>query len=177
MVQKVNNDLAEILANVIKDDIPPTLNVSEQNLCSHGETSNMTNTCEIDEESNRIKGKVVSDNVFNLSRRNITHDQLSLSSKGLSFVPTLEKIDRWQVKNDLEKFGRSIRFKMRFLNESSPSFSKVPAFKTPSKWTQIIKDTLLELYLSEIEGEIMQIDKQGYNYPNLTKRNVKQRKS
>ena len=75
MVQKVNTDLAEILANVIKDDIPPTLNVSEQNLCSHGETSNATNTCEIDKEINRKKGKVVSDNVFNLSRRNITDDE------------------------------------------------------------------------------------------------------
>ena len=142
MVQKVNTDLAEILANVI-NDIPRTLNVSEQNLCSHGETSNTTNTCEIDKEINRKKGKVVSDNVFNLSRRNITDDELSLSSKGPSFVSMPEKIDRWQVKNDLEKFGRSIRFKMCFLNEPSPSFSKVPAFKTPSKWTQIIKDTLL----------------------------------
>ena len=106
-------DLAEILANLIKDDIPPALNVSED-LCSHGETSNTTNTCEIDEESNRIKGKFVSDNVFNLSRRNITDAELSFLSKGLSFVPTPEKIDRWQVKNDLEKFGRNIRLKMHF---------------------------------------------------------------
>ena len=107
-------DLAEILANLIKDDIPPALDVSEQDLCSNGETSNTTNTCEIDEESNRIKGKFVSDNVFNLSRRNITDDKLNLLSKGLSFVPTTEKIDRWQVKNDLEKFGRNIRFKIHF---------------------------------------------------------------
>ena len=110
MVKKMNmNDLVEILANLIKDDIPPALNVSEQDLCSHGETSNATNTCEIDEESNRIKGKFVSDNVFNLSRRNITHDELRLLSKGLIFVPTPEKINRWQVKNELEKFGRNIR--------------------------------------------------------------------
>ena len=100
-------ELAEILANLIKDDIPPALNVSEQDLCSHGETSNTTNMCEIDEESDRIKGKFVSDNVFNLSRRNITDGELSLLSKGLSFVPTPGKIDRGQVKNDLEKFGRN----------------------------------------------------------------------
>ena len=100
-------ELAEILANLIKDDIPPALNVSEQDLCSHGETSNTTNMCEIDEESDRIKGKFVSDNVFNLSRRNITDGELSLLSKGLSFVPTPGKIDRGQVKNDFEKFGRN----------------------------------------------------------------------
>ena len=52
MVQKMNTDLAEIRANLIKD-------VSEQDLRSHGKTSNTTNTCEIDEESNRIKGKFV----------------------------------------------------------------------------------------------------------------------
>ena len=150
----------------MKDDIPPALNISERDLCSHGETFNTTNTCEIDEESNGIKDKFVSDNVFNLSRRNITDAELSLLSKGISFVPTLEKIDRWQLKNDLEKSGRNIRLKMQFLNEPTHSFSEVSAFKTPSKWTPIIKDTQLELYLSEIEDKIMQIDEQGPNYTN-----------
>ena len=40
--------------------MPPALNVSEQDLCSHCETSNTTNTCENDEENNRIKRKFVS---------------------------------------------------------------------------------------------------------------------
>ena len=80
------------------------MNVSEQDLWSHGETSSTTKTCEIDKESNRIKGKFV----FNLSRRNITDAELSLLSKGQSFVLTPEKIDRWQVKTDLEKFGRNL---------------------------------------------------------------------
>ena len=98
--------------------------------------------CEIDEESNKIKGTFVSDNVFNLSRRNI-----SLLSKGLSFVPMRQKIDPWQVKTDLQKFDRNIILKMHFLNELSPLFSEVPALKTPSKRTPIIKDIQLELYL------------------------------
>ena len=126
-------DLAEILANVIKDNIPPALNASEQNLCLHGETSNTNNTYEINKEGNRTKGKLVSANIFNLSRPSITDAALSLLSKGLSFVPTPEKIDHWQVKNDLEKFGRNIRLKMHFLNEHTSSLSEVPAFNTPSK--------------------------------------------
>ena len=40
--------------------------------------------CGINEESNRIKDKFVSDNEFNLSRQNITDDKLSLLSKGPS---------------------------------------------------------------------------------------------
>ena len=43
---------------------------------------------------------------------------------------------------------------MHFLNESSPSFSEVPTFKTSSNWTPIIKDTQLKLYVSEIEDAI-----------------------
>ena len=117
--------------------------------------SNTTYACQINEESNRIKGKFVSDNVFNLSRRNNTDDKLSMLSKNLSFVPTPEKIDRWQVKNNLTKFGRNIRSTMYFLNEPSPSFSEVLAFKTPSKWTPNIKDTHLVLFPSEVEDEIM----------------------
>ena len=66
------------------------------------------NKCEIDEEGNHLKGKFVSDNVFDLSRRKIACDEFRLLRKGLNFAPTPEKIDRWQVKNDLEKFGRNI---------------------------------------------------------------------
>ena len=44
--------------------MPPALNVSEQDLCSHCETSNTTNTGENDEENNRIKRKFVSDIVL-----------------------------------------------------------------------------------------------------------------
>ena len=66
----------------------------------------------MDIETNRLNGKFVSDNVFNLSRRNISDSELNLLSKGLSFVPTPERIDRYQLKNDLERFGRNIRLKM-----------------------------------------------------------------
>ena len=62
---------------------------------------------------------------------------------------------------------------MHFLNESTPSFSEVLAFKTPSKWIPIIKDTQLEPFLSEIEDNIVQIDKQVQIYPNLTKKERK----
>ena len=58
-------------------------------------------------------------------------------------------------------------------NQSIPSFSEVPPFKTSSKRTPVITDTQLELYLSEIEDEMMQIEKQGENYSNLTKKECK----
>ena len=52
------------------------------------------------------------------------------NKRRLSFVPTPEKIDRWQVKNYLKKFGRNIRLKIDFLNKPCPSFSGVLEVET-----------------------------------------------
>ena len=60
----------------------------------------------MDIETNRLNGKFVSDNVFNLSRRNISDSELNLLSKGLSFVPTPERIDRYQLKKPLRKIWK-----------------------------------------------------------------------
>ena len=87
-----------------------------------------------DQTSNRLVGKFVSSSVVNLSRRNITSAEIELLEKGLSFVPAPEKIDRWQVKKDLEKLGRDIRLKMHYRDEPTHIFSETPAFKVPSSW-------------------------------------------
>ena len=87
----------------------------------------------------------------------------------MGFVPTPEKINRWQLKNDLEKFGRNIRLRMHFANEVRPNFSESPSFRIPSNWTPYIKDVYLEMYLSEIEEEFMKINEHGMNYSNLSK--------
>ena len=73
------------------------------------------------------------------------------------------------MKKDLEKLGRDIRLKMHYLDEPTPAFSETPAFKVPSSWTPLIRDNQLEMYLSELEEEILKIDETGQNYPNLTK--------
>ena len=120
--------------------------------------------CDTDQISNRLVGKFVSSSVVNLSRRNITSAEIELLEKGLSFIPTREKIDKWQG-----KLGRDIRLKMHYLDEPTHIFSETPAFKVPSSWTSLIRDTQLEMYLSELEEEILKIDETGQNYPNLTK--------
>ena len=53
-----------------------------------------------------MEGKFVSQNVFNLSDRVITENKIKVLDKGLNFVPTPEKLDRLQIRNDLEKLGR-----------------------------------------------------------------------
>ena len=87
----------------------------------------------------------------------------------MNFDPTPEKLDRWQIKKDLEQLGRNIRLKMFYINEASEAFSSKPAFRVPSTWTPPISDLQLEIYLSEIEEQLEAIEEKGKSYPNLSK--------
>ena len=114
-----------------------------------------------------MRGKFISDNVFNISKRTFPEAEIKILSRGLGFVPTPEKIDRSQVKQDLEKFGRNLRLKIYYLDQPTPHFFETPAFR--ANWTPIIRDIQSEMYLSEIEEEILKINEEGKNYPNLSK--------
>ena len=59
----------------------------------------------------RIKGKFVSENVVNLSKRKLTKAEISLLSKGLKFVPTSNHINKAKLKMELEAYGRMLRLK------------------------------------------------------------------
>ena len=49
------------------------------------------NACNADPATGRIEGKFFSENVFNMSSRNITEAEIEVFRKGLGFVPTTEK--------------------------------------------------------------------------------------
>ena len=157
----------EILADLEKGTISP----AHRNfgITANTETTSGLNFCETDKTSNRLVGKFVSSSVVNLSRQNLTSAEIELLEKGLIFAPTPEKIDKWQVKKDLEKLGRYICLKMHYLDEPTSAFSETPAFKAPSSWTPLIRDTQLEKYIYELEEEILRIDEAGQDCPNLTK--------
>ena len=129
---------AEILADLEKDTIPPAHRNFETT--ANTETTSGLPFCETDKTSSRLVGKFVSNSVVNLSRWNITSAEIELLEKGLSFVPTLEKIDKWQVKKDLEKLGQDICLKIHCLDKPTPAFLEALAFKVPSSWTPLICD-------------------------------------
>ena len=47
--------------------------------------------------------------------------------------------------------------------------AETPPSRPSSNWTPLIRDTQLELYLSGIENELLKINEDGKNYPNLSK--------
>ena len=72
-----------------------------------------------------------------------------------------------QIKIDLENFGRRLRLKWHF--RESENFSDYPAFKPRSKFNPRNKDAAIELYLSKLEEELMNICAQGNNYSNVSR--------
>ena len=65
----------------------------------------------------RLEGKLVSKNVINLSRRNLSTSEISLLSKGLKFVATAHKTDHAKLKIELEEDGRRLWLMWHFRND------------------------------------------------------------
>ena len=56
-----------------------------------------------------LKRQPLSSLVVNLSKTHFSEAETSLLSNGLSFCPTLVKLDRGRIETDFEKFFRSLR--------------------------------------------------------------------
>lgn len=54
----------------------------------------------------QLKGNFVSKNIINLSKQNITFDEIYLLSKDLNFTSTGNTVDKTLLKLELEQFGR-----------------------------------------------------------------------
>ena len=103
----------------------------------------------------RLDGKFVSENVVNLSKRVLSKAEISVLSKGLKFCPTAKEIDRAKIKEDLEKFGRKMRLKW-YYRDVEEDFSINP-FRKKSSFNPK-HDAAIEVYLSVIEQQIMEIE-------------------
>ena len=117
------------------------------------------------EKNGRLQGVYVSDNILNLSKRDLSEAEISLLSKGLKFVPTPRYVDQAALKTDLENFGRKLRLAWHFRNENS-NFTANP-FKSKSNFNPKNKDVAIEMYLSKLEQEILNINTK-LKYHNVT---------
>ena len=114
----------------------------------------------------RLKGFFVSENVVNLSNRKLNKAEVSLLSKGLTFCPTPNSVDKLVLKEDLEKFGRTLRLKWRYRNDDRTFDPNL--FRPKSKFNPCKTDAAIELYLSHIE-EKLSCTEIKHSYYNLTR--------
>ena len=107
---------------------------------------------------------------MNLSRRELSEEDISLLSKGLKFSPTPTDIDKAQLKSDLEVYKKRMRLRWHFRNQEenfTPDNSD-NQFKVKSTWQPPKDDPVLENYLSLLEEEVMSVSPEGKNFCNLS---------
>ena len=98
-------------------------------------------------EDSQVRSRdFVSENVVNLSNRVLTSDEVQVLSRGLNFCPTPKNIDRFQLKKDLDEFGRRIKLKYYF----DVGRDTIKRFKNKSKWVPQINEPMLDLFLNRV---------------------------
>ncbi|XP_033095683.1 uncharacterized protein LOC117100195 [Anneissia japonica] len=108
----------------------------------------------------------------------LTDDERSVLSKGLSFVPKREFVDDFQVKSDLELFYRRLRLKARFHNHNilpkeQDDFTCL--VKNKSNWTPPAGQfKTLDLYIEKCRHDVNQINfKRRTKCNNLSHQEIK----
>ena len=116
----------------------------------------------------KVEGTFVSKNFINLSRRNISPTEISLSPNGLKFVPSTNTIDRAKLKRENWKnMEGSFRLIWHFRNDER-TFT-ADKFRPKSSFNPRNKDGIIEIYLSCLEERLLDIEILFKRYNNLTK--------
>ena len=155
------------------NDVSDTITIFNDSSISDSENSK---SCEDTPSSNvrgdeaemcdgQLKGKFVSKNVVNLSKRNLSENEISLLSKGLNFIPACNKVDVARLKLELEQLGRMLRLKWHFRNDKRDI--PINPFKTKSTFNHRNKDTAV--YLSSLEEKLLKIKVPKDKFNKLTK--------
>ena len=97
-----------------------------------------------------LKGKVVSKNNANLSKRKFTKEEISLLSKGLKFVPISNHINKGKLKIQLEAYGKILLLKWHFRNDEK-EFDR-NKLRQKSTFSLRNKNAASEIYLNKKSG-------------------------
>ena len=89
----------------------------------------------------------------------MTDTEIRVLEKGLDFAPIQNKINEPELRTDFEDFRRRMRIKWHFRNEPSPTFSEIQSFTPKSSWKPHRGHPNLEVFLSQIELEIIKLVK------------------
>ena len=157
------NDVSD--ANTTFND--SSISDSENSKSSEGTPSSNVQGNEAEMCDGRLKGEFVSKNVINLSKRNLSENEISLLSKGLNFIPTCNKVDVARLKIELERFGRMLRLKCHFRNDKRDI--PINPFKAKSTFNPRNTDAAIEIYLSSLEEKLLKVEVPKDKLNNLTK--------
>ena len=102
-----------------------------------------------------------------MSKRKVAKAEISLLSKRLKFVPTSNHINNAKLRMELEAYGRMLRLNWHFRNDEKEFDQN--KFKPKSTFNPRNKDAAVEIYLSSLEENLMNIEIPQNKYSNLTR--------
>ena len=120
-------------------------------------------------ETSRLKGYFCSETVFNLSKNVLTEAKNKVLEKVLDYAPIQNKVNEPELRSDFEEFCRRMRLKGYFRNDPTPDFSEKPSFTPKSSWKPPTGHPNLEVFLSELEKQIIKIVDLKLGYSNFSK--------
>ena len=106
------------------------------------------------DNNGRMNGYSCSDLVFNLSHKVLPNLEIDILGKGIGFSLTTTFINEVDLTRGSVNFAKKMRCKWFFCNEPTEDFSEIPAFRIKSNWSPPKGHPALEMFLSQMEGEI-----------------------
>ena len=95
--------------------------------------------------------------------------EINILEKALDFAPIQNKINQPELRKELEEFCRRMSIKWFFRDDISENFSEKYAFTPKSKWKPPWGHPSLEVFLSQIEKELVELAESPLNYSNFSK--------
>ena len=109
----------------------------------------------------------MSENIKNLSNYKLCKAEVSFLLRGLQFCFTPNSVDKSVLKEDLEKFGRTLRLKWHNRNDER-TFDPNP-FRPKSKFNPSKTDAATELYPTHIEEKLLSCTEIKHSNYSLTR--------
>ena len=101
--------------------------------------------------------KIYSLKIYNLTHKVLTDLGISVLGKGLGFSLTPTFINKADLRRNFADFTRKMRCKRFFRNKAAEDFSEIPAFRIKSNWSPPKGHPTLEMFLSQMKGEIFSL--------------------
>ena len=86
------------------------------------------------QRNNTERENINMNTVINISNVPLSDSEISLLSRGLSFCPKPSRINKFQIKEDVQQFSRWLRLREYFHNSDETTNETLNPFKRKSKW-------------------------------------------
>lgn len=107
-------------------------------------------------------------NVIDISK-SLSNSEKSVLQRGLTFCPTNNRINEFELHRDITEFSRRMRLKEFFADKPADTGPADSTLRAPSTWCPDTDQTPeLDMYVKAVSKEILETTKQSHKQKNLS---------